>query len=86
MATALGGICTHLARKVERYQPSNITWAHLPSLGDRRLKKRDRYEAMAERALVELEAWMPRAGLPAGGFGAKPARLVGDAALEGEHA
>src|SRR5262249_43126358 len=28
--TALGGICTHLARKVERYQPSNITWAHLP--------------------------------------------------------
>jgi len=86
MATALGGICTHLARKVDRYQPSNITWAHLPSLGDRRLKKRDRYEAMAERALVELEAWMPRAGLPAGGFGAKPARLVGDAALEGEHA
>ena len=41
--TALGGICTHLARKVERYQPSNITWAHLPPLGDRRLKKRDRY-------------------------------------------
>ena len=63
--TALGGICTHLARKVDRYQPSNITWAHLPSLGDRRLKKRDRYEAMAERALADLAAWMPCAGLPA---------------------
>jgi methylenetetrahydrofolate--tRNA-(uracil-5-)-methyltransferase len=68
--TALGGICTHLAHKVERYQPSNITWAHLPSLGDRRLKKRDRYEAMAERALADLEVWMRAAGLPASGVGA----------------
>jgi methylenetetrahydrofolate--tRNA-(uracil-5-)-methyltransferase len=59
--TALGGICTHLARKVERYQPSNITWAHLPPLSDRRLKKRDRYEAMAERALQDLAAWMENA-------------------------
>jgi methylenetetrahydrofolate--tRNA-(uracil-5-)-methyltransferase len=62
--TALGGICTHLARKVERYQPSNITWAHLPALEDRRRKKRDRYEAMAERALDDLAAWMQSAALP----------------------
>jgi methylenetetrahydrofolate--tRNA-(uracil-5-)-methyltransferase len=55
--TALGGIRTHLARKVPHYQPSNITWAHLPPLDDRRLKKRDRYEAMAERALRDLDAW-----------------------------
>src|SRR5215471_11099790 len=27
VTTALGGICTHLCRHVERYQPSNITWA-----------------------------------------------------------
>jgi methylenetetrahydrofolate--tRNA-(uracil-5-)-methyltransferase len=56
--TALGGIRTHLARKVERYQPSNITWAHLPPLANVRLKKRDRYEAMAARALRDLEVWL----------------------------
>jgi methylenetetrahydrofolate--tRNA-(uracil-5-)-methyltransferase len=56
--TALGGIRTHLSRKVERYQPSNITWAHLPPHPNRRLKKRDRYEAMAERALRDLDAWL----------------------------
>jgi methylenetetrahydrofolate--tRNA-(uracil-5-)-methyltransferase len=61
--TALGGIMTHLARKQPRYQPSNITWAHLPPLvdegrGGRRLKKRARYEAMAERALADLETWL----------------------------
>jgi methylenetetrahydrofolate--tRNA-(uracil-5-)-methyltransferase len=62
--TALGGILTHLARKVERYQPSNITWAHLPALTDKRRKKRDRYEAMAERALEDLASWLERAELP----------------------
>jgi methylenetetrahydrofolate--tRNA-(uracil-5-)-methyltransferase len=56
--TALGGIRTHLARKVERYQPSNITWAHLPPLANERLKKRDRYEKMAERALRDLDEWL----------------------------
>jgi methylenetetrahydrofolate--tRNA-(uracil-5-)-methyltransferase len=56
--TALGGIRTHLARKVERYQPSNITWSHLPPLANSRLKKRDRYEAMSERALRDLDAWL----------------------------
>jgi methylenetetrahydrofolate--tRNA-(uracil-5-)-methyltransferase len=57
--TALGGILTHLARPQPRYQPSNITWAHLPPLDGkmRRLKKRARYEAMAERALRDLDAW-----------------------------
>lgn len=57
--TALGGILTHLSRVQPRYQPSNITWAHLPPLegGGRRLKKRARYEAMAERALRDLDAW-----------------------------
>jgi methylenetetrahydrofolate--tRNA-(uracil-5-)-methyltransferase len=67
--TALGGILTHLGRRQPKYQPSNITWAHLPPLdppagapegGVRRrpvLKKRARYEAMAERALRDLDAW-----------------------------
>jgi methylenetetrahydrofolate--tRNA-(uracil-5-)-methyltransferase len=57
--TALGGILTHLTRPQPKYQPSNITWAHIPPLegASRRLAKRDRYEAMAQRALRDLEAW-----------------------------
>lgn len=54
--TALGGILTQLSRKVKDYQPSNITWAHVAPL-EARMKKRDRYEAMAERALRDLDAW-----------------------------
>lgn len=66
--TALGGLLTHLSRKAPRYQPSNITWAHLPPLegAGRRLKKRARYEAMAERALRELDAWRSACGLGPG--------------------
>jgi methylenetetrahydrofolate--tRNA-(uracil-5-)-methyltransferase len=58
--TALGGILTHLSRRQPRYQPSNITWAHLPPMegAGRRLKKRARYEAMAARALEDLERWL----------------------------
>jgi methylenetetrahydrofolate--tRNA-(uracil-5-)-methyltransferase len=61
--TALGGIRTHLMRPSERFQPSNITWACVPPPGDRKLKKRDRYQRMAERALVDLEAWLAAAPL-----------------------
>lgn len=58
--TALGGILTHLSRRQPSYQPSNITWAHLPPLegAGRRLKKRARYEVMAERALRDLDTWL----------------------------
>lgn len=60
--TALGGIRTHLLRPNDRFQPSNITWACMPPLeqvGDRRrkLKKRDRYEAMSARAIADFDAW-----------------------------
>jgi methylenetetrahydrofolate--tRNA-(uracil-5-)-methyltransferase len=61
--TALGGIRTHLARPQERFQPSNITWACLPPHENRRLKKRDRYTALAERALVAIDAWLAAAPL-----------------------
>jgi len=60
VTTALGGILTHLGREQPSYQPSNITWAHLPPLEDpkqRKLVKRARYEAMAARALGDLDAW-----------------------------
>jgi methylenetetrahydrofolate--tRNA-(uracil-5-)-methyltransferase len=58
--TALGGVLTHLGRGGESalYQPSNVTWAWLPPPDNRRLKKRDRYDAMAKRALEDLAGWM----------------------------
>src|SRR5262249_38706534 len=59
--TALGGIRTHLGREMgcsARFQPSNITWACIPPPSDTRLRKRERYQAMAERALVDLDRWL----------------------------
>jgi methylenetetrahydrofolate--tRNA-(uracil-5-)-methyltransferase len=61
--TALGGVLTHLGRATKDYQPSNVTWAWLPPLDERRLKKRERYEAMAHRALEELAQWIDLAPL-----------------------
>jgi methylenetetrahydrofolate--tRNA-(uracil-5-)-methyltransferase len=57
-ATALGGILTHLGRKQPSYQPSNITWACMPPHENRKLKKRERYTALAERALGAVDAWI----------------------------
>ena len=53
--TALGGIVTHLGRNPADYQPSNITFSHIAPWDGPRLKKREKYEAMAERALRDLE-------------------------------
>jgi methylenetetrahydrofolate--tRNA-(uracil-5-)-methyltransferase len=61
--TALGGIRTHLRRPQDRFQPSNITWACIPPPGDKKLKKRDRYQRMADRALADLETWLASAPL-----------------------
>jgi methylenetetrahydrofolate--tRNA-(uracil-5-)-methyltransferase len=61
--TALGGIRTHLMRPAPSYQPSNITWACLPPHETRKMKKRDRYTALAERALAALDAWLTSAPL-----------------------
>jgi methylenetetrahydrofolate--tRNA-(uracil-5-)-methyltransferase len=59
--TALGGILTHLRREQPTYQPSNITWACLPPHDNPRLKKRDRYAALADRALLALRDWLKHA-------------------------
>jgi methylenetetrahydrofolate--tRNA-(uracil-5-)-methyltransferase len=64
--TALGGIRTHIMRPSDRFQPSNITWACVPPPNDRRLRKRDRYEAMAQRALADLESWLASAPMARG--------------------
>jgi methylenetetrahydrofolate--tRNA-(uracil-5-)-methyltransferase len=53
--TALGGILTHLGRNAHDYQPSNITFSHIAPWEGPRLKKREKYEAMAQRALADLE-------------------------------
>jgi methylenetetrahydrofolate--tRNA-(uracil-5-)-methyltransferase len=77
--TAFGGLLTHLSRDPgdkHGFQPSNITWAHIPPIpyeGKKKQPKPEKYEAMAQRALRDLEAWMREAGLD------RPAqRLVGD--------
>lgn len=62
-ATALGGIRTHIARKQPSYQPSNITWACMPPHENPRMKKRERYAALAERALGALDRWLAEAPL-----------------------
>lgn len=66
--TALGGILTHLKRSHPKqgYQPSNITWAHIPPLEkqERRMKKRQRYEKMADRAIDDLAPWLEAIGKP----------------------
>jgi len=63
--TAHGGLVAQLSRNPDDYQPSNITFSHLapwvPAVGPNgkpvRLQKRAKYEAMAERALADLDAW-----------------------------
>jgi methylenetetrahydrofolate--tRNA-(uracil-5-)-methyltransferase len=65
-STALGGIRTHLARPQPHFQPSNLTWACLPPHENRKLKKRERYGALAERALAALEGWLASAPLARG--------------------
>ncbi len=62
--TALGGLLTQLSRPGASgcYQPSNITWGHLPPLQTRVRRKRDRRAAMAERALADVRRWLAEEG------------------------
>lgn len=57
--TAHAGLLRHTSRHSDDYQPSNITFAHLPPWEGPRLQKRAKYEAIAERALSALGAWRP---------------------------
>ena len=56
--TAHGGLLAHLARPTGDYQPSNITFSQIAPWEGPRLAKRARYEAIAERALADLDAWI----------------------------
>jgi methylenetetrahydrofolate--tRNA-(uracil-5-)-methyltransferase len=62
-STAHGGLLTQLARNADDYQPSNVTFSHLPPWQGQRLSKRAKYEAMSARALESLSDWMLRQGL-----------------------
>jgi methylenetetrahydrofolate--tRNA-(uracil-5-)-methyltransferase len=60
--TAHGALMRHLtAGDPMRFQPSNITYGLFPPLeGDgRRIRKREKHERLAVRALDALEAWRP---------------------------
>lgn len=56
--TAHAGLLRQTRRHAEDYQPSNITFSHLPPWEGQRLKKRAKYEAMAERSLSALDTWL----------------------------
>jgi methylenetetrahydrofolate--tRNA-(uracil-5-)-methyltransferase len=65
--TALGSLMRHLRRAPEgkqKFQPSNVVFSMFPSLplpqGEKKKKlgKRERGEALAARALADLEGWL----------------------------
>jgi methylenetetrahydrofolate--tRNA-(uracil-5-)-methyltransferase len=61
--TALGALLGHLRRPSDDFQPSNVVWSmfpELPSPGRGRRGRKERREALAERALAALPSW--RAG------------------------
>jgi len=58
--TAHAGLLRQTSRHADDYQPSNITFSHLPPWEGKRLAKRERYQAIAERAIAALEAWSGR--------------------------
>ena len=55
--TAHAGLLRQTSRHADDYQPSNITFSHLPPWEGKRLGKRDRYQAIAERAIEALANW-----------------------------
>jgi methylenetetrahydrofolate--tRNA-(uracil-5-)-methyltransferase len=56
--TALGALLGHLRRRSGDFQPSNVVWSMFPPLTDvRRMGRKDRREALARRALHDLQSW-----------------------------
>jgi methylenetetrahydrofolate--tRNA-(uracil-5-)-methyltransferase len=61
VTTTLGGLLGHLSRPEVPFQPSNITWAHVPPI-EQRMRKTEKKAALAERAIHDLEAWLASQG------------------------
>lgn len=55
--TAIGGLLKHLRNDTGRFQPSNVTWAHLEPL-EQRHHKRDRADAYVARGERDLREWI----------------------------
>jgi methylenetetrahydrofolate--tRNA-(uracil-5-)-methyltransferase len=64
--TALGALVRYVVTPRPDFQPSNVLWSMFPPLdetirGKRAVRKRARHEALAERALADLDPWLGRA-------------------------
>ena len=56
--TALGALLNYpVNASAEGFQPMNITYGLFPDLKKRIRKRRDRRQALADRALADLELW-----------------------------
>ncbi len=75
--TALASLLSHLSRPNEDFQPSNVVWSMFPPYEGKRLGKRDRHLALAERSLTELDPWLVQIGRAA--VGGMPASAETDA-------
>lgn len=57
--TAIGALVNYLQTADPKYfQPMNVNWGLFPPIDEKKSSKRDKYYAMAERALRALEHWM----------------------------
>jgi methylenetetrahydrofolate--tRNA-(uracil-5-)-methyltransferase len=64
--TALGALLNYpVSASPDNFQPMNITYGLFPSLEQRIRKRRDRRQALADRALADLDHWRA-SSLPAG--------------------
>ncbi|MEM9067471.1 MAG: methylenetetrahydrofolate--tRNA-(uracil(54)-C(5))-methyltransferase (FADH(2)-oxidizing) TrmFO [Myxococcota bacterium] len=58
--TALGALLSHLRDGEKDFQPSNVVWGFFPRMPGKKIRKRrERRQALADRALVDLETWLP---------------------------
>jgi len=58
LTTALGALLNYpVTASTENFQPMNITYGLFPDLEIRIRKRRDRRQALADRALADLETW-----------------------------
>ena len=75
--SALGALLGHLRAPRPDFQPSNVVWSMFPPLSSpKRMGRKDRREALAQRALHDLRGWsgcvtphgpQPVLAAPAGG-------------------
>jgi len=67
-STALGSLLSHLQRPTDDFQPSNVVFSMFPAqvVERRRMGKRERHLALAQRALDDLDPWLESIGRPRG--------------------